>query len=210
MPISILLAEDHQVVRQGLRALLEQRGFVVSGEASDGREAVALASRLHPDVAVFDLEMPVLNGLDAARETRRASPSTKVILLTMHTEDHYVLEALHAGVKAYVVKTRAADDLVQAIHEAQKGSMFLSPSVSRSVVDAFLGKTELAPDPLSARERQVLQLVAEGRTTKQIAALLGVSVRTAESHRHRTMEKLGLHDTAALVRYAIRRGLIQA
>ena len=208
MPIQVLLADDHLIVRQGLRALLEREGFRVVGEAADGREAVHLAGGSHPDVAILDLAMPNLNGLDAARELLRGDPRMKAILLTMHTEDPYVLEALRAGISGYVLKTQAGDDLIQAIREVLRGSIYLSPGVSRAVVDAYRAKSDLPPDPLSPREREVLQLVAEGKTTKEVASLLGVSVKTAESHRTRIMAKLDIHETAGLVRYAIRRGLV--
>ena len=209
MPIQVLLADDHQIVRQGLRAMLEHEGYKVVGEASDGREAIRMAETTYPDVAILDLAMPVLNGLDAARDILRGSPRTKAILLTMHTEDPYVLEALRAGVSGYVLKTQAALDLIQAIREVTRGAIYLSPGVSKTVVDAYRNKSDLPPDPLSPREREVLQLVAEGKTTKEVAALLGVSVKTAESHRTRIMSKLGIHETAGLVRYAIRRGIVQ-
>ncbi len=207
MPIQVLLADDHQIVRQGLRAMLENEGFRIVGEAGDGLEAVRLAGRVHPDVAILDLVMPGLNGLDAAREIRRASPRARMILLTMHTEDAFILEALRNGISGYVLKIQAALDLVQAIREVARGAVYLSPGVSR-VVEAYLTNADLPPDPLSPRERQVLQLVAEGKTTKDIAVLLGVSPKTAESHRMQIMLNLGIHDTAGLVRYAIRRGLI--
>ena len=209
MPIQVLLADDHLIVRQGLKALLEREGFTVVGEAVDGHEAVRLAQALHPDVAVLDLAMPLLNGLDTAREILRISPRTRTILLTMHPEDHYIFEALRAGIEGYVLKTQAAEDLVRAIREVFRGMIYLSPGVSRAVVQAYLAKTDLPPDPLAPRERQVLQLVAEGKTTKEIAVLLGISVKTAESYRSRIMQKLDIHETAGLVRYAIRRGLIQ-
>ncbi len=209
MPIQVLLADDHLIVRQGLKALLEREGFKVVGEAADGHEAVRLAQALHPDVAVLDLAMPLLNGLDTAREILRISPRTQTILLTMHPEDHYIFEALRAGIEGYVLKTQAAEDLVRAIREVFRGMIYLSPGVSRAVVQAYLAKTDLPPDPLAPRERQVLQLVAEGRTAKEVAVLLGISVKTAESYRTRIMEKLDIHETAGLVRYAIRRGLIQ-
>jgi two-component system response regulator NreC len=209
VPTRILLADDHQVVRQGLRALLESAGFAVVGEAADGHEAVRLAQSLRPDVCVLDLAMPQLNGLDAAAAILRASATTKTVLLTMHTEDRYVSEALKAGVRGYVLKTQASSDLVQAIREVARGMTYLSPGVSQAVVEAYLAKSDLPPDPLTLRERQVLQLVAEGKTTKEVARLLGVSVKTAESHRTRIMAKLNIHETAGLVRYAIRNGLIQ-
>jgi len=209
VPLRILLADDHLIFRQSLKGLLEREGFQIIGEAADGQEAVRRARDLSPDVAVLDLAMPLLNGLDAAREIVRASPKTRPILLTMHAEDPYVMEALRAGIKGYVLKTQPSTDLVQAIQEVSRGRIYLSPGISRTVVDAYLAKTELPPDPLSPREREVLQLVAEGKTTKEIARLLGVSVKTAENHRTRIMAKLDIHETAGLVRYAIRHGIIQ-
>ncbi len=209
MSLHILLADDHLIVRQGLKVLLEREGFNVVGEASDGREAVRLAQELSPDIALLDLTMPLLNGIDAGRAMIQASPKTKIVLLTMHTEDHYVLEALRAGIKGYILKTKAAEELVEAIQEVSRGKLYLTPGVSEAVVQAYLAKTELPPEPLSPREREVLQLVAEGKTTKEVAVVLGISVKTAESHRTRIMEKLDIHETASLVRYAICRGLVQ-
>src|SRR5574337_732899 len=209
MLITVLLADDHPIVREGFKALLEREGVQVVGEASDGREAVRLAQTLCPDVAVLDLSMPLLNGLQAAQAILHASPRTRTILLTMYTEDHYVLEAMRAGIRGYVVKRQAVMDLVQAVREVANGAIYLSPSVSQAVVHAYLGKTDLPPDPLSSREREVLQLVAEGKTTKEIARLLGISTKTAETHRDHIMKKLDIHETASLVRYAIRRGVIQ-
>src|SRR5437660_4493616 len=209
MPVSILLADDHALIRQGLKAFLERQGCRIVGEAADGQEALRSAEKAQPEIAVLDISMPILNGIDAARELKKSSPKTKVILLTQHDEDPYVTDALRAGVKGYVLKSQAADDLVHAIREVSKGSVYLSPKISRTVVDAYLSKTQLSADPLSGRERQVLQLVGEGKSTKDIAALLGISVKTAESHRARLMKKLDIHETASLVRYAIRNGLIQ-
>ena len=209
MSLRLILADDHKVVRQGLRALLEREGLEVVGEASDGREAVQLAHAHTPDVAILDLSMPQLNGVEAAREIVHVRPETGVILLTVHTEEYQVVTALRAGIRGYVIKTQAADELVRAIREVAEGGMYLSPGVSRIVVGAYLAGSELPADPLTPRERQVLQLVAEGRTTKEVAALLGLSVKTAESYRSRIMEKLDIHETAGLVRYAIRRGLIE-
>lgn len=211
MPIRVVLADNHELVRQGLKTLLEREGFQVDGEASDGQEVVRLFSNnSRADVAILDISMPILNGIDAAREVQKLSPKTKTILLTRHDEDQYVTEALRAGVKGYVLKHQAANDLVHAIHQVCRGGVYLSPSISRAVVEAYLSKTELPSDRLSSRERQVLQLVGEGKSTKEVAALLGISVKTAESHRSRVMQKLDIHETASLVRYAIRRGLIQA
>jgi two-component system, NarL family, response regulator NreC len=209
MPIQVLLADDHQIVRQSLKVLLEKEGLKIVGEASNGQEAVRIAESLHPDV-VLDVSMAVLNGIDAAKEIQKVSPQTKTIFLTVHDEDPYLLDALRVGAKGYVVKTHAAENLVQAIREASRGGVYLSPEVSRAVVQAYQNKTELSSEPLSPRERQVLQLIAEGKTTKEVAGVLNISVKTAETHRTRIMEKLDIHETAGLVRYAIRRGLVQA
>jgi two-component system response regulator NreC len=209
MPTRVLLADDHSLVRQALRTLLEKQGFQVVSEASDGQEALRSVEKTQPEVAILDISMPLLNGVDAARELLKSSPRTRVILLTQHDEDQYVTEALRAGVRGYVLKSQAAEDLVHAIQEVCRGSVYLSPNISGAVVDAYLSKTYAPPDPLSGRERQVLQLVGEGKSTKDIAVHLGISVKTAESHRARLMKKLDIHETASLVRYAIRRGLIQ-
>lgn len=206
MALRILLADDHQIVRQGLRALLERANFEVIAEASDGQEAVRLAETLKPDIAVLDLVMPLLNGLDAGRQIIQRGVGS-VLLLTMHTGEHHVAAALKAGIRGYLLKSQAAEDLVHGIREVSRGRIFLSPEVSRIVVDGYLSGTTLT-DPLAPREREVLQLVAEGKTSKEIAAQLGLSVKTAESYRTHIMEKLDIHETAGLVRYAIRRGLI--
>jgi DNA-binding NarL/FixJ family response regulator len=210
MAVRVLLADDHEIVRQGLRILLEREGFQVVGEASNGHEAVKLCEANHPEVAILDLSMPILNGVDAAREIMKSNPRTKVVLLTMHTEDHLILESLRAGVIGYVLKTRAASELVQALRAVCRGEMFLTQSISRTIVQAFLHNAPAPDNLISDRERQVLQLVAEGKTTKEIASLLGISVKTAESHRSNLMDKLNIHDTAGLVRYAIRIGLIES
>jgi len=210
MTVRVLLADDHEIVRQGLRILLEREGFQVVGEASNGHEAVKLCEANHPEVAILDLSMPILNGVDAAREIMKSNPRTKVVLLTMHTEDHLILESLRAGVIGYVLKTRAASELVQALRAVCRGEMFLTQSISRTIVQAFLHNAPAPDNLISDRERQVLQLVAEGKTTKEIASLLGISVKTAESHRSNLMDKLNIHDTAGLVRYAIRIGLIES
>jgi len=207
MAIRILLADDHVLVRQGVRVLLEQAGMVVIGEASDGLEALRLAQAHTPEVAVLDVAMPHLNGLETARRLRETVPQTKIIVLTMHTEESYVLEALQAGAAGYVLKTQAAVDIVQAIHDAIHGAFYLSPRVANAVVRAYLTGSTLPPDPLTSREREIVQRIAEGQTTKEIAALLGLSVKTVESHRINLMRKLDIHETATLVRYAIRRGL---
>ena len=205
----LLLADDHTQLRQGVRALIEPYGVTVIGEAGDGREAVRMAEDMQPDVAVIDVMMPLLNGLDVVREIRRVSPGTKSLLLTMHTDHAFVLEALKVGVKGYLLKSQPVTDVVHAIRDVSKGSFYLSPGISQTVIQAFLAKSDIPSDPLTTREREVLQLVAQGMSTKKVAGLLGVSVKTAESHRHRIMDKLDLHDTASLVRYSIRRRLIE-
>src|SRR5882672_327740 len=178
MRTTVVLADDHPVVREGVRRLLEREEFEVLGEASDGLEDISLTERLHPDVVVLDLAMPILNGIGAVREIAKIAPRTKVILLTMYTEEHHILEALRAGVKGCVSKTQAPEHLLQAIREVSSGGVYLSPSVSGVVVQGYLANAELPYDPLTNRERQVLQLVAEGKTTKEIAVILGVSVKT--------------------------------
>ena len=209
MPTRIVLADDHALVRQGIKSLLEREGMQVIAEAGDGQEAVRHAETLHPDIVVMDIGMPTLNGMDAARELGRCCPKTKPILLTQHDEDQYVSEALDAGVKGYVLKNQVASDLLLAIQQVLKGQVYLSPGISGAVMAAYRSKARRPVDPLTARERQVLQLIAEGKSTKDIASLLGVSVKTAESHRSRLMQKLDIHETASLVRYAVKRGLIQ-
>ncbi len=210
MPIQVMVADDHQLVRQGLRALLEREGFKVVGEAANGQEALKMAEALQPEVVVMDLAMPLLNGIDATREIKRVSPRSKTILLTMHADRQYILEGLRGGAKGYVLKTHAANDLVRAIREAARGGTYLSPEISDAVIEAYQTKTEILEDPLSSRERQMLQLVAEGKSTKQAAVAMDISVKTAETYRTRIMEKLDIHETATLVRYAIRKGLVQA
>ncbi len=212
MPLRILLADDHQIVRQGLKSLLEGEGFKVVCEASNGQEAINLAREFSPDVAVLDLSMPILNGIVAAEQIRKDSGNRiRVVLLTVHTERQYVLQAMRAGIRGYVLKTRAASDLLQAITDVGTGLTYLSSGISQTVVEAYLTKQELtSQENLTPRELQVLQLIAEGKTTKEVASLLGVSFKTAESHRTRIMEKLDIHETAGLVRYAIRKGVIEA
>jgi DNA-binding NarL/FixJ family response regulator len=206
----VVLADDHAIFRHGLRAVLQQEGLTIVGEASDGRRAVKLCEEERPDVAILDVAMPLLNGVDAAREIRRQCPGTQVVLLTMYAEEPYVLASLRAGVAGYVLKSNAASDLIQAIEAVSRGDVYLSPGVSRTVVQAFLTGAPAPDDPLSAREREVLQLIAEGKNMKEIGDLLGISARTAETHRSRIMDKLSIHDVPGLVRYAIRHGLISA
>ncbi|MBP2672021.1 MAG: LuxR family transcriptional regulator [candidate division NC10 bacterium] len=208
--IRVLLADDHVLVREGLRALLAKEADIqVIAEAGDGREAIRSAGETRPDVAAMDLSMPLLNGLEAARQMAAWDRPPRVILLTVHAEDRYVLEAIRAGVRGYVLKKQAAADLVRAIREVSGGGVYLSPGISAAVVEAVRSPQAPTEEPLTAREREVLQLVAEGKTTKEIAVLLGISVKTADAHRTRLMQKLDIHDIAGLTRYAIRQGIIQ-
>lgn len=209
MPVRIVLADDHVIVRQGLKLILSAAGFEVVGEASDGHEAVRLARETEPDIAVLDVVMPLMNGMEAAREIQQACPRTKAILLTSRHEEQLILEALRAGIRGCVLKTYQAQDLIRAIRDVSSGGVYLSPTLSRCVVEAYRSRTSLPPDPLSPRERQVLQLIAEGKRTREVADLLGVSVKTAESHRTNIMRKLGISQTAGLVRYALQQGISQ-
>lgn len=204
----VLVADDHQIFRQGLRHLLERAGHDVVGEAANGREALQMARQLHPEVAVLDLSMPQQSGPDAARELKRRMPDVLCIILTMYAEKAYVVQALRSGVKGYVLKTQAAEDLIRAIDEVLQGRVYLSPSIAGTVVNACLDDSEALIDPLTPRERQVLMLVAEGNTTREIAEQLCISVKTVEAHRGHVMDKLNIHETASLVRYAIRNGLL--
>ncbi|HEV8702670.1 MAG TPA: response regulator transcription factor [Candidatus Polarisedimenticolia bacterium] len=209
MSIRVMVADDHPVVRQGLKFMLAREGFAVVAEAADGREALRQSEGTHPEVVVLDLAMPGLNGIDTAREIMRISPGTKTIILTQHAEEPYILEALRAGVHGYVLKSQAVSDMIQAIRDVHRGRLYLSPAISNVVVGAYRERGELPRDPLTPREREVLQLIAEGKSTKQVAEVLGITVKTAESHRSRIMSKLEIHEKAGLVRYAIKRGLIQ-
>lgn len=209
MSIRVLLADDHTVVRNGLKNLLLAEGFDIVAEAADGQETVELVNASSPDVAVIDIAMPLLNGIDAARQINQNNPRIKVILLTMHKEEQYALEALRSGIKGYVLKTQAAADLVQAIRTTLQGDIYLSPGIAEGVVNAALANGSTKVDPLTQRERQILQLIAEGKSNKEVAQHLTMSVKTVESHRANLMKKLDLHETAGLVRHAIRIGLIQ-
>ena len=210
MPARILLVDDHTLVRQGLRSLLEREGFSVVGEAADGLEAVQQVRSLSPDIIVMDISMPSENGLNATREIHKTLPSAKVILLTQHSEDMYIADALEAGVSGYVLKSQVSSDLLLAIRQVQSGHVYISPGISSAVLAAYKSRLDNnKSDVLTLRERQVLQLIAEGKTTRDVASLLFISVKTAETHRSRLMQKLDIHETAGLVRYAIRRGLVQ-
>ncbi len=214
--IRVVLADDHTVVRQGLRALLSaEEDMEVVGEAENGRQTVQLVKRLLPDVAVLDIAMPVLNGLEATRQITGAVPSTKVIILSSYSDDGYVQQVAEIGAVGYLVKHTAADDLVKAIHEAHRGSTFFSPEIGRRLQERGAeGSTRARPcrkwgNHLTTRQAEVLQLIAEGRANKQIAAELGISIKTVEKHRQRLMDTLGLHDVASLTRHAVARGMVE-
>jgi len=213
MAIRILLADDHQIVRGGFRSLLQQqRDLEVVGEAGDGRAALELARRLKPDMIVMDVAMPDLNGVDATRQILRELPNVKVLALSMHPSRRVVTDMLRAGACGYLVKTCALEELVQAVRAVDAGKTYLSPEIAGGVVEEYVhrvaaGASGPSPAALSQREREVLQLVAEGKTTRQIAAALHVTVKTVETHRHNIMEKLKVHSVAELTKYAIREGL---
>ena len=210
MQARVLLADDHALFREGLKSLLASGDVEIVGEAASGQDAIREARRLRPDVAIVDVGMPGLNGVDAAREILRASPRTRVIMLTMHKDNAYLAEALRAGARGYILKSRSLSELREAFEEVARGGVYLSPGLSREVAESYLSGEKPEASPLSPREREVLQLIAEGKTTKEVAAVLFISFKTVESHRQRIMSKLDLHEIASLVRYAIRSGLIQA
>lgn len=212
--IRVLLVEDHTIVRKGLRSLLgAEAGIEVTGEAKDGREAVEEVQRLRPDVVLMDIAMPALNGLEATRLIKERFPEVKVVALTMHANEEYIFQILGAGASGYVVKQAAPTELVWAIQAAYWGGSFLSPSISKRVIAEYIRQAQLTGerdgyDRLTSREREVLQLIAEGHSNREIAGLLHVSVKTVEAHRAHLMEKLDIHSTAQLTRYAICRGVI--
>jgi DNA-binding NarL/FixJ family response regulator len=218
--MKVLLADDHRMMRDGLRVILEKRSIEVVGEAGDGREAVTLAERLRPDIVVMDIAMPELNGIDATRRLVASVPSSRIIGLSMNADRRYVLAMFAAGAMGYLLKSSAAEELVQAVREVFSGHKYVSPSIAGTVIDNIIGSVEGArPMPkrtppgfpamkaLTAREREVLQLVAEGKTSKQIATSLEVGMATVETHRRQLMDKLGLRTIAELTKYAIREGL---
>lgn len=210
MPLRLILADDHLLVRQGIRALVEREGMQVIAEAADGVQLVQHVAAQLPDVVVVDVSMPILNGIDSTRQMLALFPSLGVVLLTMHDDESRVAEALRAGARGYVLKTQAVHELLEAVRTVAAGGTYLSPKISHIVVDACLSRTDKSADPLTLRERVVLQMIADGNTTRQIAATLNIKVKTAESYRTRVMEKLDIHCTAGLVRYAVRRGVTSA
>jgi DNA-binding NarL/FixJ family response regulator len=212
--IRILLADDHAVLREGIRALLkEQPDMVVVGEAQDGRWTAHLANELRPDVVLMDIAMPLLNGLEATRQIKRDHPEINVLILTMHDNEEYVRQVLEAGALGYVLKHAAASELVAAIRAVHRGEAVLSPAITRMVIEDFLrrsdARAETTPDALTPREREVLQLIAEGYTSKKIAEILDLSVKTVQAHRASLMQKLDLHDRGDLIKYAIQKKIIE-
>ena len=210
---TIILADDHNIVRQSLRLLLEaEADFEVVGEAADGLEVLGLVERLHPDVLVLDVMMPGINGLEVTWQVRQSYPETRVIILSMHANEAYVLAALRNGADGYVLKDASAEDLLQAVREVALGRRYLSPPFSQLSLEKYLEKTQSTAvdiqDALTAREREVLHLAAAGHTSAEIAGVLSISPRTAETHRANMMRKLGLHAQADLIRYALQRGII--
>src|SRR5499426_2490922 len=214
--IRVVLADDHTVVRQGLRALLmSEEDIDIVGEAENGRQAIQLVKKLLPDVAVIDIAMPVLNGLEATRQITRSVPSTKVLILSSYSDDEYIQQLTEAGAAGYLVKQTAANELLKAIREVHRGNAYFSPSIAKRLRDqcreAFTtGQPRRRTDHLTAREAEVLQLIAEGRANKQIAAELAISIKTVEKHRQQVMNKLGIHDVAGLTRHAISKGIIES
>lgn len=210
--LRVLVADDHTLVRAGLRSLLEGlAGVEVVGEAGDGHETLRLADALRPDVVVLDIGMPGLNGLAVTERLHRDHPRIRVLILSMHTTEEYVLQALRAGAAGYLLKGSAVPELELAVQAVARGESYLSPAVSRHVVDEYVARTGGEADPLAAltlRQREVLQLVAEGHTSKEVAQRLGLSPRTVETHRAQIMERLGVHDLPGLVRFAVRVGLV--
>jgi two-component system response regulator NreC len=211
--IRVLLVEDHTVVRQGLRRILESNPDVeIVGEVGEGRAAVEAAKRLRPNVAIVDISLPGLNGIEVTRHVVRAVPETNVLILSMHADDAYIRQGLKAGAKGYLLKDADDQDLYKAVTAVHEGGSYFSPAVSRVVLSGYLGDAAEDGDDLmglSDREREVLQLIAEGKSNKEVAQILSVALSTVESHRKHLMEKLDLHNTAALVRFAARKGLIE-
>jgi len=214
-PISVLLADDHTVVRQGLRALLSaEQDIEVVGEAANGWQAVRMARETHPEIVLMDLAMPALNGVEATKQILGEVPATKVLVLTSYSNDEYVKQMIEAGVAGYLSKQTAAQDLVKAIRETHRGNAFFSPSIARRLCDQSRGRSGMRvlgarSNDLTRRENQVLRLIARGFANKQMAAELGISVKTIEKHRQHLMKKLGIHDVAGLTRFAAEKRLLE-
>ena len=216
-PITVLLADDHTIVREGFRKMLElESDLEVVGEAQEGRQAVALAKKLHPDVILMDIAMPLLNGLEATRQVLKALPATKVLMLSAHSDDAYVQNATEAGAVGFLLKQTSAHEVCRAVREVHKGKTFFSPSISKRLDRRHrqspdrTGALRRKAAQLTSREMEVLQLIAEGKANKETAAELGIGIKTVEKHREHLMEKLDIHDTAGLTRYAIATGIIES
>ena len=213
-PVRIMLADDHTIVRQGLARLLEEhQGFKVVGEAINGQDAIEKATRLKPDVIIMDIAMPRMNGIEAAKHIRKQVPETKIIILSMYSHEHYIHELLECGVSGYLLKDSGGRDIINAITAALKNETFLSPSISKKVIESYLSPTKSSSKAelykqLSNREREVFQLIAEGHPTRQIADMLCVSISTIKSHRAKIMEKLGIDTSVKLIHFAIQLGLV--
>jgi DNA-binding NarL/FixJ family response regulator len=212
MKIRILLADDHTLLRAGIRSLLEKMpGVEVVGEAADGREALSLVKAHSPNIVLMDIAMAGLNGLDATARVIKDFPQVKVIILSMHANEEYVLQTLRSGAAGYLLKDAATAELEMAIQAVARGDTYLSPAISKRVIEDYVGRTsgqKSSPEQLTSRQREILQLVAEGKTTKEIAFLLNLSVKTVETHRTQLMDRLNIHDVPGLVRYAMRLGLV--
>jgi DNA-binding NarL/FixJ family response regulator len=213
-PVRIVLADDHTIVRKGLRVLLErQSDLLILGEASNGREAIEVSREQSPDVVVMDVAMPIMNGIEATARITAAQPKTAVVILSMHTDESYILRALKAGARGYLLKDSAENDLIQAIRAVANGFAFFSPTVSKMLADDYLRQVQQrgVEDPydlLTPRERELLQLIAEGKSAKEIATLLNLSFHTVETHRGNLMQKLRVHSIPELILYAVRRGIV--
>jgi two-component system, NarL family, response regulator NreC len=211
MAARILISDDHQILREGLKSLLQKSNFEIAGDVGDGRSAVKLAKKLNPEVVILDISMPLLNGIEATKQIHTEVPQAKIIVMSMHAASHFVLAALHAGAAAYLLKDSAFDELLLAVKSVLNGHVYLSPAIAGLVVRATVrqpsSKREFLRRKTSSREREVLQLMVEGKSTKEIAALLYVSVKTIETHRKQIMDKLNLHTIADLTKYAIREGV---
>ena len=212
MKTTVLIADDHQLLREALRPVIESSGeFEVIAEAADGREAVELATELKPDLVLMDIWLPKLSGIEATRHVKHALPETRVLIMSQHDTSNYIEAALREGASGYMVKTTSANEMLAALRAASEGKCYLSPDIALRVVDAFArpsGEPSLAYSTLTGREREVLQLIAEGLSSKEVAQQLGISLRTVEAHRASVMDKLEIHKVAGLVRFAIREGLI--
>jgi DNA-binding NarL/FixJ family response regulator len=212
--IRILIADDHRLLREGIRSLLrEEPDFTVVGEAEDGRMAVQLAHNLHPNVVLMDIGMPLLNGLETTRQIKRDHPEINVLVLTVHDNEEYFRQVLEAGASGYILKRAAASELVAAIRAVNNGEAVLSPSITRLLLEDYLrretDRIEVEADTLSPREREILQLIAEGKTSREIADILNLSIKTVQSHRTSLMQKLDLHDRGDLIKYAIQKKIIE-